>query len=187
MKFGLRPFLLMAAGLFACRGAAAPSSPPSLYDLGRTWTTDHGLPFQFEALRGHPTFLAMFFTRCGSVCPATVAQLKRIEAALPPETWTKVRFVLVSFDSEGDTPAVLSAYREAMGLKGEHWILLHGDAESVRELSATLGIAYSQRAPGQFIHSGLVTLLDSTGVASQQWPSLEGVLQSAAQSAGKVR
>lgn len=191
MKAALLPRLIALA--FAASASALASAPPaspspsqaSLYQLDLAWTDDHGAAFRLAQLQGHPAVVVMFFTQCGSACPATVSRLKAIEAGLPAQARSRARFVLVSFDSDGDRPPVLARYRSAMGLGSDDWILLHGDADAVRQLSALLGVSYSRRGPGLFVHSSLVTLLDSSGAVVRQWSALEGAQESVIQAVAR--
>src|SRR5690606_24071890 len=123
-------------------------------------------------LSGRPQVVAMFFTHCEYACPILVHDLRRIEQALPPDVRGKVDFLLVTMDHERDTPAVLREYRSLRRLRAERWTLLHGGAEAVRELAAVLGVNYRRDARGQYLHSNLVTLLDSRGEVVRQLTGL---------------
>jgi protein SCO1/2 len=50
-----------------------------------------------------------------------------------------------------------------MRLEESRWTLLRGSQEDVRELAAVLGVSYDQLETGQFVHSNLVTVLDTRG------------------------
>jgi protein SCO1/2 len=155
--------------------AEAPAKPlteKSLYQLESTWTNDNSKAVQLSSLRGRPQIVAMFFASCQFTCPLTVAQMKQIEAALPPETRTKVGFTLISFDSVRDTPDALKTYRAQHGLSSDNWMLLSGSPDSVLDLSAVLGVKFKQDAQGQFSHSNLITLLNSDGEIVRQFPGL---------------
>jgi protein SCO1/2 len=123
--------------------------------------------------RGQPVILAMTFTRCEYACPAIVADISRARAALPPEIAAKTRVVLVSFDSERDTPVALAAYRGRAGLDAG-WTLLRGSPENVRELAMLLGVKYQQDGRGQFSHSNLFTVLNAGGEVVHQQMGLFG-------------
>lgn len=192
-RIALRWLFLLAASLAAarcpalacdaCRTQAAPLpggfSGNSLYRIGGTWTDDAGRGFSLGELRGHPVVLAMIFTRCSGACPITVAEMRELQGSLPAALRTRVRFVLASFDSAGDTPAVLHAYRGRMGLGDAAWILLHGEPDGVRELAAALGVSYTDEGNGQFVHSSEVTVLNPEGEIVYQTPSLSGGLAAA--------
>ena len=64
----------------------APLSGQSIYQVRAAWTDTDGKSVQLRSLRGKPVVLAMVYTTCTTACPLTVADLKRIESALSPET-----------------------------------------------------------------------------------------------------
>jgi protein SCO1/2 len=108
--------------------------------------------------------------------------MQRLRASLPADARERTRFVLVSFDTVRDTPAVLRAYRERMGLDAA-WTLLHGDAGAVQELAMVLGVKYKEDARGQFSHSNLITVLDAAGEIAHQRTGLAGNISAAAKAA----
>ncbi|MBA3850575.1 MAG: SCO family protein [Opitutus sp.] len=158
---------------------AADFTRDSLYQLDATYTTDSGEPFRLARLRGRPVILTMFFASCNSACPLLVADITRLQAALPAPLRDEVAIVLVSFDVARDTPAALRKYREDR-LLGPQWNLLHGDEDAVAELAALLGVKYKQETDGQFAHSNLITMLDAEGEIVHQRAGLQGGLVEAA-------
>jgi len=174
---------LFAPPLFAgdvkppcCRelASSAPLSDRSLYQLESKWTSDVGREVRLGVFRGHLQVVAMFFTTCEASCPIIVDDMKQIEKALPEALRGKVDFLLVSFDSERDTPAVLHAYRAKMKLPAEHWTLLQGGTDDVRELAALLGVNFQKDARGQFMHSNLITVLNAEGEVVHQQNGVRG-------------
>jgi protein SCO1 len=147
--------------------AVTPLSDRSLYQLDSSWTNDAGATLKLAALRGRPQVVTMFFASCQFTCPVLVKDMQRIEAALPENLRTNVGFVLVSFDSDRDTPEALAAYRKAHGLPF-NWTLLRGAPEEVLELGALLGIKYKKDLRGQFAHSNVITVLDGGGETVRQ-------------------
>ncbi len=143
--------------------AARAFTDRSLYQLDSVWNSADGGQLKLAELKGKPQVVTMFFARCELACPVLVHDVKRIEAALPAELRGKVGFVLVSFDSERDTPDVLRAYRERQELNGATWTLLQGKPDDVLELGALLGIKFKKDAQGQFAHSNVITVLDPAG------------------------
>lgn len=177
MKSIFLTFALLASVLAAdekppcCREVAAekPLADASLYQLESKWTSDVGRVVKLTVLRGRPQVVAMFFASCEYACPVIVENLKEIERKLPENLRGKVDFLLVSFDTERDTTAVLHAYRGKQALSVKNWTLLRGGEDDVRELSALLGVNYKKDARGQFSHSNIISVLDSDGaVAFQQ-------------------
>ncbi len=166
-----------------CSGNGASESTPaaafsanSIYQLDSHWTDDAGRPVQLAELRGHPVVLAMFFTSCAYACPVIVHDMQAIRGALPAGARGMTRFVLVSFDTERDTPAVLKAYRTRMQLGQDGWTLLHGDPAGVQNLAMVLGVKYKRDAQGQFAHSNLITVLNPEGEIAFQRSGLDGDL-----------
>lgn len=180
-----------------CCAAAQPSDPQaipgaalelpagdftreSLYQLEAGFTDDAGQPFALGSLHGRPVVLTMFFASCGYACPLLVGDMTRIREALPADLRARAALVLVSFDPARDTPAALRRYREERGLDAG-WILLHGCADTVRELAALLGVKYKQETSGQFAHSNLISVLNPEGEIVHQRAGLKGGLAEAGQ------
>ena len=148
--------------------AKVPISDRSLYQIDSSWTNDAGASLKLSSLAGRPLVVTMFFAKCEYACPLLVYDMKRVEAAVPGNLRTNVGFVLVSFDTERDTPAVLAAYRKSHELPA-NWILLRGGPDDVLELAALLGVKFKKDARGQFNHSNMLTVLNAGGeVAHQQ-------------------
>jgi protein SCO1/2 len=181
MRSPIRPPLLAAARLalaflaFAgCGRAAEPvepasSHPPavaadfSVYELEARWRDQDGRERELESLRGRVHVVAMVYTSCTHTCPAIVAELKRLEAALDSTGRGRVGFLLVSLDPEHDTPRQLKTFATSMRLDPSAWTLLTGDADAVRELAALLGIRYRDEADARISHSNTYLVLDGEG------------------------
>lgn len=159
--------------------AGKPLTDRSLYQLDATWTNDAGKPFALAALRGRPVIVAMFFARCEYACPVIVSDIKRLRAALPEGLREKAQLVLVTFDTERDTPQALEAFRERMTLDRQ-WTLLRGETAQVQELAMLLGVKFKQDARGQFAHSNILTLLNAEGEIIHQHAGLNGDISEAA-------
>lgn len=160
--------------------AAEPFSPLSLYQLDATFTDDRGETVTLAAFRGQPVVLTMFFASCGYACPMLVSDITRIRAMLSAGLRENAAIVLVSFDTERDTPAVLANYRAERSLDGQ-WHLLHGGTDAVSELAALLGVKYRRETNGMFSHSNLITVLNHEGEIIHQREGLQGGLEETAQ------
>lgn len=136
----------------------------SLLQLTSTWTTDEGATLQLNELSGQMLVVGMVFTHCEYACPVIVNDMKRIDAALPESARPNVRYVLVTFDLDRDTPQVLRGFRLRMGLPADRWTLVRGQTEDdTLELAALLGVKYKADARGQFAHSNVLSVLDGEG------------------------
>jgi len=149
----------------------------SIYQVTSTWTTDQNRLIKLSALAGRPQVLVMFFANCQYACPILVNDLKRIQAALPPDLRPRVGFTLVSFDTKRDTPAALAAYRRAHALSANRWTLLHGEPDDVLELAVLLGVKFKETANGQFAHSNVITILNAQGEIVHQQTGLNQDIQ----------
>jgi protein SCO1/2 len=180
--------LFVAAALFTLgtTGCVSVKKPPccrtaeptgaytdkSLYQLDSKWTSDVSKEIKLGVFKGQPQVLAMFFTSCEYACPVIVHDMKRLQDALSPALRHQVNFTLVSFDTERDTPAALQAYRQRQKLGTDHWSLLTGQPDDVRELAALLGVNYQKDARGQFAHSNVIIVLNSAGEIVHQQAGL---------------
>ncbi len=156
----------------------------SLYQLEGAWTAASGDSQKLSALRGAPVLLLLFYGTCESACPVLVHDLERVAAQLGPAS--EVRFALVSFDPERDTPERLAAYAKEHQFESPRWTLLHGSAEQVRELAAAVGVRYRPTGDGQFSHSMRIVLLDRGGVPVDHWDGLTRPIEPIAQRAREL-
>jgi protein SCO1/2 len=171
------PLIAALLALAACGRGPAPVAPVapgadarlaaasdfSVYDLETPWRDQEGRERVLASLRGRTQVVAMVYTRCTHTCPAIVAEIKRLEAALDPAERARVGFVLVSLDPERDDPAQLKAFAASMRLDPAAWTLLTGSDDTVRELAALLGIRYRAETDAQISHSNTYLLLDAEG------------------------
>lgn len=172
------PLLVAAMATLAACGRALPRSGPatvtdappaaaasdfSAYDLDARWRDQGGRERDLRSLAGRVQVLAMVYTGCTHTCPAIIAELKRLEAAVPAAERGRVGFVLVSLDPEHDTPERLARFAGTLRLDPARWTLLTGDAGAVRELAAVLGIRYRPEADAQISHSNTYLVLDQDG------------------------
>ncbi len=172
MRSPLRPLLAIAlAALAACGRTSAPIAPDapvaasdfSVYEMEARWRDQDGQERALASLGRKTQVVAMVYTRCTHTCPAIVAEMKRLEGALPAEERAKVGFVLVSLDPARDDPARLKTFATSMRLPADAWTLLTGDEDAVRELAALLGIRYRAEADAQISHSNTYLVLDADG------------------------
>lgn len=164
------PILVHPAEKSCCTKALDPAkfSDRSLFQVETGWRDDRGNPVKLADFHGRPQVVTMFFSTCVTACPLLVNDLKRIEAAMPEGIRTNVSFVLISFDSERDTPPVLAKFRKRHQLAA-NWSLLHGSEDDVLEIASLLGIKFKKESQGGFAHSNTISLLNGEGeIVTQQ-------------------
>ncbi|XDD55197.1 SCO family protein [Leptospira sp. WS4.C2] len=143
--------------------AASDAAQGSLFDLGSQWTTESNQKAVLKNYKGSLFIISMFYATCQSICPRLVADMEQLAKKIKEKTGEEPRIVLVSFDSEKDTPTVLSAYKKKMNLN-DNWTLLSGKEEDVRMLSVVLGINYKKISNGEFNHSAVYSLVSKEGI-----------------------
>lgn len=152
--------------------AAQPLPSSSLYHLASTWRAHDGSSFMLPDLSGNAVVMVMFYGDCTTACPLLVRTAEEIAAGLGPSERARTRFVMVTFDTERDSPEKLRAYAAEKGLDGEGWHWLVGTPLQTRQLAAMLGVQYRRIGNGMFAHSNVVTVLDAGGVPNVR---LEGL------------
>ena len=147
-------------------------SEKSIYQVKAEWTDADGKKVRLDSLRGRPVVLTMFFTNCIHSCPFMVNELKAMQKALSAKASDRTKFLLVSIDPERDSAAALKEFRAKHKLSAEHWMLLTGSHEAVRQLAEKLGFSYAPGSKTQFAHSLLVTVFDGKGEVVHQQSGL---------------
>lgn len=111
-----------------------PAPPPVLGALPAFELVDEsGEPFTREDMAGDVWVVGFFFTECRTLCPRILAATTSL-AARYERNEVPVRMLLVSVDPTTDTPAVLKAKAEEMGLDLDRWSLVTGPEPEVRAL-----------------------------------------------------
>ncbi|MEO5648700.1 MAG: SCO family protein [Ginsengibacter sp.] len=143
----------------------------SLYMISDTFQTQDNKSVTLSSFAGKPTVVAMIFTHCDYACPRLTADIKNMEEKLKEDN-DKVNFLLVSFDSERDTPAQLKKFATGLQLS-KNFTLLHGTEEAVRTLSVLLNVQFEKDAEGNFSHSNIISVLDKKGALLFQKEGLD--------------
>ena len=121
-----------------------------------------GKPFSSQALAGKPYAIYFGFTRCGDVCPTTLARLVKLrrEAA----TDQALRVVFVTIDPANDGPKEVGQYAE---LFNAPIIGLTGTQAQIERVKRQYGI-YAEPVPDaamgkEMEHSATILLFDRSG------------------------
>ena len=117
-----------------------------------------------ETYKGKVYVLEFFFTTCPSICPKMNQSMLNIEKTFFGNP--NFGMVSISIDPEHDTPAVLKAHRELLGVKSSNWNFLTGDKAYIFDLSNkgfNLYAGQNSNVKGGFEHSGLFALIDKNG------------------------
>ena len=160
-----RMLLALMLGLSATSFAiaAAPLPPESVLQQPGSYTDQAGRNFQLADRRGHVQIVSMFYSSCTYTCPLMVDSALGVDHALNPVERDALRFLLVSFDPQRDTPAVLDALAVKRHLDASRYTLARADDDSVRKFANLLGVRYRKLANGDFNHTTGLILLDADG------------------------
>lgn len=127
-----------------------------------TLTGGDGKPFSSQALAGKPYAIFFGFTRCGDVCPTTLARLTKLRRAAANDQAMHVVFITI--DPANDGPREVGQYA---GLFGAPIIGLTGTQAEIDQVKKQYGI-HAEPTPhagkGQeMMHTGSVLLFDRAG------------------------
>ena len=126
------------------------------------WTDEQGESVSFERWRGIPLVVTAVYTSCTTVCPRTVAKLRRVYDAYRREE-REAQFLLVTLDPTNDSPEVLQHYKTSMQLPSD-WHLLRGSPSQTQELVDLLDVHLIDDAP-HIAHESKVVFFDKTGTS----------------------
>ena len=102
-----------------------------------------------------------FFTSCPTICPTMKAQMLRVYEAYKENP--AVMFLSHTIDPLHDTVAVLKDYAGKLDVPSNKWHFVTGDQDEIYQLgekSYMSVMAEDDNAPGGFIHSGALLLVD---------------------------
>ncbi|MGO4817519.1 SCO family protein [Flavobacterium sp. W22_SRS_FP1] len=117
-----------------------------------------------ETYLGKVYVLEFFFTTCPSICPKMNQSMLLIEKKFFGNP--NFGIVSITIDPSHDTPAVLKAHSELLGVKSSNWNFLTGDREYIFNLANkgfNLYAGENSNVKGGFEHSGLFALVDKNG------------------------
>lgn len=141
---------------------AGEISDESVFLLDSKWETNHEQTIQLSDFNGKVVVAAMFFTTCPSACPRIAADMKNIESALTAEEREKTQFVLITMDTEYDTPEQMQYFADNHRL-GDSWELLRSDKNETMEIANVLGVRIKPLESGGFDHSNIIHILNQKG------------------------
>lgn len=139
-------------------------SGESVYNLeGKSLKNQNAEAISLSDFKNSKVLVSMIFSTCKDICPRLVADMQNIERKLEKDSIQDVKYVLISFDSDKDTPNVLKEYAVKMKFDLKRWTLIHASASDIAEIAAVLGVKYKKMEDGTFSHSNLISLLNAKG------------------------
>ncbi|MBE0539315.1 MAG: SCO family protein [Ignavibacterium sp.] len=118
------------------------------------------------------TLMAMVYTHCPDICPMTTHNMQLVQRRLPDDLKDKVKFVVISFDPNRDTPAVLKKFAEIRDITFDNWTFLTGDNQNTKEVMLKFDVkaipadsSYDENGELSYsiIHTDRISLIDQNG------------------------
>lgn len=125
-----------------------------------------------EIIKGKITLMTMVFTHCPDICPMTTHNMHLVEQKLADKFPDDLKLVVISFDPNRDTPAVLKKYAELRDYDLDRWTLLSGDDQDTKEVMLKFDVkaiftdsTYSDDGELSYniIHTDRISLIDQYG------------------------
>ena len=151
----------MSDGEHEAAGEALPVPGGSLADVPGEFLDADGHSRRLHTLRGRRWVASAIYTRCATVCPRVVEDLRALERAWAADTTWGI--VLFSLDPAHDRPQVLRAFAAARGLAAPRWTLVVPDSAALEQLARTLGLIARADAAGGIAHSAVFAYVDADG------------------------
>lgn len=127
-------------------------------------TAQDSTMFSNENVAGKVHVVNFFFTSCPSICPAMIAQMKRLQGNM--NDIEEVVFLSHTIDPKRDTIPKLNAYIRRKELDTHNWFFLYGDKDYVHDLGINgymINAMEDEAAEGGFLHSEHFILVDREG------------------------
>ena len=159
-----RFLLLLALLLAACTkpvtlvGTALGSMPAPDFTLSDALS---GQPLTLSSLRGNVVALAFLYTHCPDTCPLTAEHFREAQKTLGPDA-SRIRFVAVSVDPEGDTPESVRGFTADHRL-GANWYYLLGKRGQLEFVWALYGVGSFGNGTPVVSHNDAIYLIDAQG------------------------
>ncbi|MBI5052662.1 MAG: SCO family protein [Chloroflexi bacterium] len=128
-------------------------------------TDQNGAAAKLSDYRGQWVMMFFGYTNCPDVCPATLADFKKIRGELGGAA-SRVRFMMITVDAERDTTARLKEYMNAFD---SSFVGLTGNKEALAQTYRGYGVhveailASSSGHTSSVDHTSSVYLLDTEG------------------------
>lgn len=124
----------------------------------------NGQKIQLKDLKGNIVVADFFFATCPTICPKMATHMLEVQKHF----YDRNDFALVSYtvNPEHDTVEVLRAYADKVHARDSVWNFLTGPKEEIYNLAFKgyfVNALPDEIAPGGFLHSQLLILLDKQG------------------------
>ncbi len=129
-----------------------------------SFTSEKGITFSSERLKGKIYVANFIFTRCEAQCKQMTNQMVRVQEAFKDDQ--NVSIVSFTVDPSYDTVEVLKQYAASYGAIPDKWHFLTGNKDSIYTLGQTgffVSTMEEEGLPVSFLHSEKFILVDQRG------------------------
>ena len=137
------------------------------YEIGGEFelTNQRGERTRLSDLAGRALVMFFGYTYCPDICPATLARVREVKAALPPQDAARFTGVLVSVDPARDSPQRLGQYVEFFD---PDFVGLTGSDDELEDMARRYGAQFmipeGQSEEGYLVnHTSIAYLIDPAG------------------------
>lgn len=145
----------------------------SIYNLNSKLINYNGEVFNFPKFSGKIQIFSMIYTRCKTVCPVIISNMKAIEKLLPEDLKNDVNFLLISLDPDRDSIEVLNKFFNEKKFNSSSWNLCKTDKSETLRIALSAGIKYKKENNNEYTHSNVIVILDRDGVIRLHHPGLD--------------
>lgn len=121
-------------------------------------------PVTNETYKGKVYLVEFFFSTCPTICPLMNENMIKIQNHF--EGNPNFGIVSITINPEHDTPEVLKAHAEHLGINNPNWNFLSGEKNYIFDLANkgfNIYAGQNKDVDGGFEHSGLFALIDKNG------------------------
>jgi protein SCO1 len=125
-----------------------------------------------DLIKNKIAVIGFIYTHCPDICPLTTHNMQLAEEQLSNDEMKDIKFILVSFDPERDTPSILQQYASVRDMNMKHWEMLTGnknDIDSILNIFDVKAIhddsTYNSKGELSYfiIHTDRISLVDKSG------------------------
>jgi len=128
-----------------------------------------GQPLTLMELRGKVVLLTFTYSTCAEVCPLITAAMVTLQQRLTAAERQQVFFLSVTAQPDVDTPAVLHAYAQRLGVDLASWAFVTGHLQAVQAVWQAFGLTVKPRATGVVDHPAWTFLIDREGMVQYRY------------------
>jgi protein SCO1/2 len=128
-----------------------------------------GQPLTLRELRGKVVLLTFTYSTCAEVCPLITAAMVTLQQHLTAAERQQVFFLSVTAHPDVDTPEVLHAYAQCLGVDLASWAFMTGPPPAVQAVWQAFGLTVKPRATGAVDHPAWTFLIDREGMVQYRY------------------